>query len=419
MTDFDDVNVRVLHDSLNKIVINLLSNAIKYTPEHGQICVHVDSDEAQVRIAVKDSGIGIDVKDHEKIFERFNRTDQQQVHTIAGTGIGLALVKELVEANLGEISLQSLPGQGATFTVILPVSDSPSCNRPTTTDALALELENIRLGGDSIAVESNDRHSSSNERKTLLVIDDNADIRGLLYNHMQSQYECLLAVDGQQGLKIAREQMPDFILSDVMMPKIDGYELAQMLKEDPMTCHIPLVLLTAKGSAQSRIKGLKLLVDDYLPKPFNIEELQQRIENILINRENLRKQFALQLEQNAQQPDLQSLGMHDVDQNFVQKVNTQLALQYQDEKLGAKSLSQSLGVSERQLQRKIKALFDLTLPELIRNYRLSKAINLLMQGYRVSNIYLEVGFASHSYFSSCFKAKYGQTPSAYKQQNIH
>lgn len=413
---FDDIKVTVIHDSLNKILLNLISNAVKYTPDKGSITVTISTTEQQVSIRIKDTGIGIAASDQQSVFERFNRASQQTEQTIAGTGIGLALVKELTEANGGEILLQSEIAKGSTFTVKLPLIDSlNTIDTPVTqTDAMALEVANVTHTSQD-DTPSNDEQSSVDNRYTLLIIDDHSDIRSLLNTHFKTQYQCLFAADGEQGLELAIKQLPDLILSDVMMPKMDGYQLAEKLKQNPNTSHIPLFLLTAKGSAENRIKGLKLLVDDYLTKPFNIEELRQRIHNTLSNRELLRKRLCEEMENCLIPPKMQSLGLSNTDQAYIEKIYTELDKHYTDPELTARQFAQYIHVSERQLQRKLRGLIDLTFPELVRSYRLNKALEQLQSGQRVSDIYLKVGFSSHSYFTSCFKTKYGKTPKAYQQ----
>ena len=224
-----------------------------------------------------------------------------------------------------------------------------------------------------------------------------------------------------------------------MMPKLDGHQLSQQLKNNRLTCHIPIILLSAKGSVESRIKGLENLVDDYLAKPFNTQELKLRINNILTIRELLRKRSAQTIEHAFDKSETSEINEQDeqsdksekkieksasssqnsplspLDIAFYQQVHQQIEKSYQDSNLNLKSLAQAIAVSERQLQRKIKAVFDTGLPELVSNYRLDKATELLKSGHRVSNVYYEVGFSSHSYFSACFKAKFGQTPKQYQQ----
>ncbi|NQZ09043.1 MAG: response regulator [Algicola sp.] len=420
VSPFADVTLNLLPDSLNKILINIISNAFKYTQAKGQINLSVTTAADVVNILIKDNGIGIIEADQHVIFERFNRAGHANDESVSGAGIGLALVKELVEANKGQITLQSALNQGSTFTVSLPVAigdqqSQSSDEHQVLAERLDLEIDSIMTQPATIdnqhvsEAADNDHH-----QKSILLIDDNADMRQLLNDQLSNSYRCFQAANGQTGLSTAREQLPDLIISDVMMPVMDGYELAQALKADELTSHIPIILLTAKGSTQSRIKGLQLLIDDYLAKPFNVEELTLRIHNILTIRDIVRKRAGQAID-TFHQGKGEHLGLNPVEQGFLTRVNQQLAEHYADIEFNATSLSEQLSLSERQLQRKIKALFDVSIPEMVRNYRLNKAIERLNGGQRASQVYFSVGFSSHSYFSSCFKAKFGQTPSEYQK----
>ncbi|NQZ06576.1 MAG: response regulator [Algicola sp.] len=426
---FTDVSVQVLPDSLNKILINILSNAVKYTPENGHIELTINQRSEQVDISVTDTGIGINPADQQTIFQRFNRATHDHGELIPGAGIGLALVKELVEANQGKIDLSSELGRGSTFIVTLPIADPINQEQfnsaqidPTATSVLSeqqLELDfqqkQQQASRQQNLVTLINQAPADSQLKTILIIDDNADLRTLLHNQLGEHYFCLQAENGQKGLELAKEHLPDLILSDVMMPVMDGYQLAQLLKSDNLTHHIPIILLTAKGSVESRIKGLQLLVDDYLAKPFNLEELLLRIKNILTIRDIVKSRYAQAIEGSATQHQAAPIGMTSTEQQFYNQINEYLIQNYQDPDTSAKVLANQMALSDRQLQRKIKTFFNLGYSDLVRNFRLTKAVDLLTKGDRASNIYHTVGFSSHSYFSQCFKAKFGQSPSAYQQ----
>lgn len=425
---FTDVTLDLLPDSLNKMLINLLSNAFKYSPEHSQITVTVATEGQMVSIAIKDTGIGISETDQQAIFERFNRATHHHGEAIAGAGIGLALVKELAEAHQGQISLTSQLGRGSTFTITLPLANlahqlptEASDMSPMLQEHLALELDSISPEVTNRAIDNTNNNvdngsDDENHKKLILIIDDNADMRDLLHDQLSPQYHCLCGENGQVGLLIAREQLPDLVISDVMMPVMDGYELTGQLKNDPLTSHIPVILLTAKGSVESRIKGLQLLVDDYLAKPFNIEELKLRIYNILTIRDILAQRFSQAVDAPQPKQQLEKLHLTAVEQKFFDQLSQQLETHYTDAELNAKMLSELLFINEKQLQRKLKALLGIGFSEWVRNFRLNKASELLLEGHRASQIYYEVGFSSHSYFSSCFKAKFGVTPKKYQTQ---
>ncbi len=422
LTPYEDATLNMLPDSLNKILINILSNAFKYSPPQSHIYISVERFDQNVAIAIRDTGIGISESDIQAVFQRFNRATQSHGEAIPGAGIGLALVKELVEANFGSITLESEVNVGSTFTVTLPVTEagilSGTFSEPPTQELLheQLDLEINSVNTAQMTAIDDKPSEPEDQQKSILIVDDNPDLRDLLYQQLNQKYHCLLAENGQIGLDMAREQLPDLVISDVMMPIMDGYQLTSALKSDEMTSHIPVILLTAKGSTESRLKGLQLLVDDYLAKPFNMEELLLRIHNILTIRDIIKQKFRQVLDSNDPSTQMNKLSISDPEQAFVNRVNEHLSKFYENPEFTAKILSKELGVSERQLQRKLKSQFDLSFPELVRNYRLNKAIEMLAAGQRASQIYHLVGFSSHSYFSSCFKAKFGQTPKEYQQE---
>lgn len=330
------------------------------------------------------------------------------------------MVKELVEANDGTISLQSQVGEGSTFTVSLPCT---SAEGQIITDEYQQDIVQEHLDLEIDSIKTNDVQSQDNEQiisdtsteRSILIIDDNPDLRNLLTEQLSGEYQCISAENGKIGLTLAIEQLPDLIISDVMMPVMDGFELTRKLKQDRLTSHIPVILLTAKGSTENRIKGLQLLADDYLAKPFNIAEVKIRIHNILAIREIIKQKYKQAVDEVHPEAKLAQISSNEIEQQFIQQVNQQIDNYHKDSDFSAKILSREIGVSERQLQRKLKAQFDLSFPELLRNYRLNKALEMLQEGQRVSQIYHEVGFSSHSYFSSCFKAKFDKTPKAYQQ----
>jgi DNA-binding response OmpR family regulator len=378
--------------------------------------------DTQVEICVIDTGIGINEADLQLIFERFNRAGHANSESIQGAGIGLALVKELVEANSGQITLTSEVDVGSTFTVILPIADGEPQSSQTASQTtshqlieadLALEIDSITQPNQPIIDQQLIEPGS--QLKVILIIDDNADMRELLHTQLIDDYNCLQAHNGKVGLELALQYLPDLIISDVMMPIMDGYELAQQLKKDELTHHIPLILLTAKGSLESRVKGLQMLVDDYLAKPFNGQELKLRIHNILTIRDIIRKRFGQLIRGNEPQAGIKSLGLNEVEQAFWDQVTLELEQNYTYTEYTVKAISSALGMGDRQFQRKLKTQFDLSFPELLRNHRLARSVQMLRAGHKVSQIYYNVGFSSHSYFSSCFKAKFDKTPKEFMQ----
>lgn len=417
---FTDVALLLIPDSLNKILINIVANAHKYTPQNGQISIVVTANETSVEIAISDSGIGIAKEYHQEVFERFCRVADTAVDFNPGAGIGLALVKELCIANQGDIRLTSQLGQGATFTVILPIAPLSSLPVKSATETMMATIDkqlHFSVGQPHSAEQLVDTLPLQQQAgtKSILIIDDNADMRQMLCGQLNSQYVCLVAENGQAGMKLAKEQIPDLIIADVMMPLMDGYQLAEKLKADEMTSHIPIIMLTAKGGLQSRLRGLSLLVDDYLAKPFNLGELVLRIQRLLAIRDIISKRAGQQVASSSGQPTKIDFPVNELEQQFLDKLQEQLAKHYDDPELTMAVLSRALNISEKQLQRKLKACYDQTFPEWLRNYRLHQAATKLEQGHKASQVYYAVGFSSHAYFSKCFKSHFGCSPSQYFQ----
>ncbi len=427
---FDDVILHLTTDSLEMILGNLISNALKYTPNGGQVVVMVKADDKKVLIAVSDSGIGIGPQDRTLIFNRFTRANEPHQQAIPGAGIGLALVKELVEVNRGTIGLISELGKGSTFTVTLPVAqvtDAPLAQFGGAMTATMIEASSELADEPKHPVAAAEQDEGASGASVLLV-DDNPEMLALLQQTLKGRFQTIAYSDGEQALAAAQAQLPDLVVSDVMMPGMSGFELLKALKSSALTDHIPVLLLTAKGDAQSRIKGWEEKADEYLDKPFNAEELLSRIDNLLAIRALLRKRYqgaiatpSMEIEPNADKTPLGVMpeaiaqeGIHSCNQQFFKRVYSLLEKHYADETLDVRFLADKLAMSQRQLGRKMKAVLDYTPTELIRVYRLNKAAELLKQGMTPSAVAFDVGFSSHSYFSQCFKAQFDCLPSSYR-----
>ncbi|NQZ13163.1 MAG: response regulator, partial [Algicola sp.] len=383
---------------------------------------------------------------------RFTRVDDAHVEQIPGAGIGLALVKELVTNHDGQIKLTSELGKGSTFTVTLPVCDTHRPNRDIKNLGSTTQMEIDAMSAEQ-AVTLHQPQNIEDTATTVLMIDDNADILTLLVETLSDRFVCLTAQNGQQGVEMALEHLPDLVISDVMMPGLSGHEVVKVLKQTELTCHIPVILLTAKGDVQSRIEAWSQNADEYLDKPFNPFELISRIDNLLSIRALLRQRFQREFNLPLEPQDLpeqnpkpntgsntnndaalevksetdsktahdiapqisQINGITDANQTFLNKINILLEHNYHDEKLDVPFMADKLAISNRQLSRKIKSLLDLTPKESIRNFRLKKAAQMLAKGLTPSDVAHQVGFTSHSYFSQCFKVQYNCMPSAYRQ----
>jgi signal transduction histidine kinase/DNA-binding response OmpR family regulator/streptogramin lyase len=416
---YDDVVLLIKADSLEMILTNLLSNAIKYTPDAGKIRVEVTRIHEQVSIAVIDSGIGIDAKNQQIVFNRFTRGNDCHDENIPGAGIGLALVKELAEANNGSVSLTSQRQQGSTFTVVLPISNLEEAVVESANElshSSQIEIDSL-VKPEPLLLPKTDSQGVDDTKPTLLLIDDNPDMLELLVQTLDSHYSCNTASNGESGLELAQQQMPDLVVSDLMMPGISGFEVVKRLKQNELTNHIPVILLTAKGDSQSRVEGWAQKADEYIEKPFNALELHSRIDNLLEIRALLRRRYQREFSttkmlgtaQNKQQT-AELAGAH---QLFITRVNEVLENNYERDDFDVTFMAEQLFMSTRQLGRKMKSLLDLSPIESIRTYRLKKAAEQLADGIPVSVVAFAVGFTSHSYFSRCFKAQYDCMPSNY------
>lgn len=390
----DNLFADISPDDAEKLLSNLLSNAIKYSKPNDSVILTINKDEQFVIISVKDTGIGIEPDQVSNIFTRFYRVDAEQTKTIEGSGIGLSIVKNIVDKVNGSITVNSKLGKGTTFTVRLPLCNEGHHTKQAVEQITPPEPKNTSL-------------TLSSDMPQLLLIDDNEDILTYVSSVLADSYTITTASNGQEGIEAARAIIPDIVISDVMMPGIDGLELLETLKSDQLTNHIPIILLTAKGSNESKIEGLKLHADDYISKPFNEEELSLRLRNILDARDILKKKLSAEI---MLEP---KTSFAKEKPAFITKLDNIIENRYQDPLFSVAELAKEAAVGERQLLRKLKATADIGAKEYIRSYRLKKAAELLHQGNTATLVATEVGFSSAAYFSSCFKAFYGVTPSQY------
>ena len=410
----DELYVNCAADALDKILLNLLSNAIKYTPAGGSITMGTTLDESgMVALAVSDTGVGISKEDQEVIFERFHRVGDHG-EAVPGAGIGLALVRELVVAYGGRVQLDSVPGKGTTVVVYLPqghMAPEMSQNRggSVNAEAISLEVESITQAEVAPIVVAD---QVDDGKPSILIVEDNKDMQNYLFELLCDIYHCDLADDGQQALERAYEHIPDLVLLDVMLPKMDGFQVSHALKEDERTSHIPIVMLTALGDRESRKEGWQEKVDAYFSKPFDDEELKLRIANLLEIRDILKNRFSNQFFEEERPGQI----LNEKENGFMEKLERMLDRHHAEAEFGLSQLAAQMYMSTRQLQRKLKAITGHNPTEYLRSYRLRKARKLLQVGTQVGLTSDTVGFSSPAYFSSCFKAQFGQTPSEYQQQ---
>ncbi len=362
-------------------------------------------------IEVSDTGIGIESEKLNKIFDRFFQVDDTQNRKYEGTGIGLAIVKEMVGVLKGKISVESQRNVGTTFTINLPIDF-------VTWQGFIVEKN------EDLAIYKNDsqaklsvnlpieRNSLENDN-IMLIVDDNEDIRYYIRSIFEKEFKIIEATNGKDGIEKATAQVPDIIISDLMMPEMDGFEFCKILKADEKTSHIPIIMLTAKANIESRIEGLELGADDYLIKPFNNQEMEARVKNLLVIREKLKKYYQKNSTQILVDTDVK---INIIDEQFIKKVKDIIENHLSDSQFSIEQLANEVSLSTTQLRRKIKALSNQTIVEFIRLYRLEKAAQLLNQNAgNVSEIAFNVGFDSLSYFSKVFQETYGVSPSDFRE----
>jgi len=415
-------NFKVLFDKdkLEMILINLINNAIKFTPSGGEVSIGAEmvrenpdagitsngAGRYRLIVIVKDNGIGIPQDQQTKIFDRFYQVSD--VHKEVGTGLGLALVNELVNLLGGTVEVKSAIGKGSEFKIMLPMKVLQVA-RKLATDLRPEVIENGRhntySGGDQ---------RESTTKPHILIVEDNFDMRKFIVEALGDSYYVLEAEDGKEGLETAVREIPQLIVSDVMMPEIDGVAMTGKLKKDFRTCHIPVILLTAKVTEESMLTGLDVGANDYIAKPFNKRELLLKIRNNIVAGEKMREKIRMELLSETPTFEVQS-----ADEKFLVKVKETIQNRLADEQLGVESLAEDIGLSRVQLYRKITALTGISVNEMIRSFRLQKAAQLLKQDWgSISQITYEVGFSNPSYFSKCFKDRFGVMPSEYSTKKF-
>ena len=407
-------------EKIARVVFNLLSNALKYTPAGGDIFVSLKDEDGKFRLDVRDTGKGISQEEAGKIFERFF----QAKGAASGTGIGLALVKSFVELHHGEARVESELGKGSDFFVVIPrEQEDKSLVIHTDVDNVDNSVNLSLSDGKTLVDESNLQYIDDGERKsgkvqqllsdntnkpTVLVIDDNNDIRQYEHTLLQDDYIVLEAADGKEGLDVAKKEVPDLVICDVMMPVMDGLEFTQNLKTHTATSHIPVIMLTAKNLEEHRAEGYEHGADSYITKPFHSKVLLARIENLLKQRKLLKHLFQGTLE--AEQ-EIADSHLEDRDKQFLKQLHAIIQKNLSDSEFGVEDIGKQIGLSRVQLYRKVKAMTGSSVVDLLRKARLAKAKRLLeSRSMSVSEVAYDVGFSAPSYFTKCFKDEYGMLP---------
>jgi DNA-binding response OmpR family regulator/anti-sigma regulatory factor (Ser/Thr protein kinase) len=399
-------------EALERVLMNLLSNAVKFTGDGGVIRLEIEAGEgdSQLRMRVSDTGMGIPTDRLTSVFERFQRVD---VHAegIPGSGIGLALVHELVTAYDGSIEVDSGHGTGTVFTVLLP-RFHPSAglrvqHEAPRSEALQLEVDALEQPAADADSGLGDDHD---ERPSVLVIEDNRDMRDYLAQLLGGEFQVLPAATGEAGLELADREIPDLVICDLTLPGRDGFDVVRTLRGNTATSHIPIIMLTARSDHESRLRGLREQVDDFLVKPFNDEELLLRVGNLLAIRDILRARFGGAMMTGG----VVSVALKGPEGGFLDKLTGVLETHHANEGFSIVAMAADMAMSERQLQRKLKAITDQSPALYLRLFRLRRSLLLLAEGRRISDVSDAVGFSSPAYFASCFRAQFNCTPSEYQ-----
>jgi DNA-binding response OmpR family regulator len=398
-------------DKLSKIITNLLSNALKFTPKGGEVRVNVaplDPHEPVLKFHIQDTGIGIAPEQLTSIFDRFYQIDSSVRRSYDGSGIGLALVKELVEVLGGEIRAESQVNQGTTFYLQVPVGGQ-SWAGVSIEAALPLVAERdwpIREQTPPPLPEATPAGGAPPSKPLLLIVEDNPDLRSYIANLFANEHQVVEAANGQDGLQKALESPPDLLITDWMMPVMDGLTMCQRLKADVRSSHVPVIMLTAKSAVESRLEGFEGGADDYVVKPFHAHELRLKVRNWLQRQAQLRQHYHQLLSEPHETPPVPP-----VEAAFMERIFQTIDQHLNDAAFGVEHLAEQLQINRRTLQRKVQTLTALSPNELIRNHRLRRALPLLKQGQPIADVAFKVGFENPSYFSKCFREAFGKLPS--------
>jgi CheY-like chemotaxis protein len=442
-SEFNSLSCWFDPDMIEKIFFNLLSNAFKFTSDHGSISItlylvkdnslppfsvdEIDSviPTEAVEIVVEDTGIGIPPERINKIFDRFYQISDdngmQKALENKGTGIGLALTKDLVSLHHGKIRVDSLEGKGSRFTVTIPIGKEhfevhELAEKPRITPAVFthdnyadLESERAELSHDLSDKQEKQQFGTEGAPPEILIVEDNIELRNYLKSNLEPEYKVLEAENGNMGLKIALDKIPDLIIGDVMMHGMDGLEMSRKLKEDNNTCHIPIIILTAKGAEESRVEGLETGVDDYITKPFNQKELEIKIRNLINIRKTLHEKFRKDIILEPSEVTVTSF-----DEKFLVKAMEVVEENISDGSFDVTRFVSEMGMSRSVLYRKLRAITNQSANEFINTIRLKRAAQLLSQNkLTVSEVTYQVGYNDPQYFSKCFSKFFGKSPSQY------
>lgn len=399
------INMLFDRDKIEKVFYNLLSNAFKFTPDGGRIALRVETTEQEgqyyVRITVRDTGCGIRSEEQTRIFERFYQTGNIPHEQAEGSGIGLMLTKDYVRLHGGEIEVESAPGAGSCFTVTLPC-------RNGFPDA----ADEVRSGENQDPEHIPADATGGGGMRKIVIVEDNEQMLGFMKTTLGGAYEVYTAADGQQGLEEIRRVYPDLIISDLMMPRMDGFEMCTLVRQDPLTSHIPLIMLTAKSNEGDRAASYNCGADAFISKPFSVKTLTTRIEGLIESRIKLQKLYRDRILSSPSEIVIESEN-----DKFILKLIKVIEDNLENPDFNIQTLCESIDSSYQYVYRKVKALTGETINDFVRTIKLKRAAQYLCKGeLRISEILYKSGFNSHSYFTKCFKEHYGMTPKEYVEQ---
>lgn len=410
-SSFDNITIAFDRDKFEKIINNLLSNAFKFTPENGEIEVEVIIEEkengGEIKIQVSDTGKGIPEEHLPRIFERFYQVEDSE-NKVNGFGIGLALVKELVTLQNWDVKVESKLNTGTKFIVCIPLSKEELEEALSFDETKSFSSEMIDGCVEDTEIQ---REEFSEEKPSILFVDDSEDVRIYVSFLLRPYYNLLICSSAKEAIEIAINQQPDLIVSDVMMPEMDGNEFCRIIKTDFKTSHIPVILLTAKATLDSKLEGLETGADDYIIKPFESEELLARIKNLIEQRKNLREKFSKEI---YFDPD--NLVSNVLDKELLRKATDVIERRISDFNFNSEKLSEEISVSRSQLSRKLKAITGKSAGEFIRSIKMKKAAQMILENrFGITQIALEVGFSSPGQFTKAFKKYFGCLPSEFRE----
>ena len=442
-TDTDPIYAWVDRDKFEKIFFNLLSNAFKYTPNGKKVTINLITDSTQVTISVSDEGIGIAPEKQQSLFYRFETLAQYNILQ-PSSGIGLSLVRELIELHHGNIQVKSEPGSGSEFIVTFPkeekvfkddeqaefiLSDSDHISSTMQVAAVAAAKEEEEDPGTTISsettyMENENKTDENDDRTSILIVEDNNELRHFLWNILSETYTVFEATNGEEGLKYAQQHIPDLIISDVMMPVMDGLDMVKTIKADHDTCHIPIIILSAKSSLDDRIAGLEQGIDDYITKPFSSTYLKTRILSLLRQRKQLQDLYLSKLAEHTQEEnnninewEPSQPQVTPYDEQFMQQVMSFMEEQMDNTDITIDDFANKLMLSRTVFYRKLKSIVGLTPVDFVCEMRIKRAAQLIERSeYSFSQIAYMTGFSDPKYFSRRFKKIMGVTPTEYKEK---